>query len=203
MFRSRTSTTVVSGLVLVALGCVAFGDNISAFIDNTMDSASEMAREASDRAIAAPTDAVSVDITGDYYAVTGVAQRDYDAVKGSVQYCELDSLGRAGCAYGLLTAESRDAAQARERQDINDDPAGWNRNDEVSIAADPSNSTPPPVALLVVWFRDHGSDPAGAEMATDRAGGVGLVRANRVRAGAWASEITADPQLRHQRQEHR
>src|SRR5664279_1829371 len=86
MFRSRTSTTVVSGLVLVALGCVAFGDNISAFIDNTMDSASQMAREASDRATAAPTDAVSVDITGDYYAVTGVAQRDYDAVRGSVQY---------------------------------------------------------------------------------------------------------------------
>ncbi len=59
------------------------------------------------------------------------------------------------------------------------------------------------VSFLVVGFRDHSLDAAGAQMAADRAGRVGLVAADRVRSGSWSANVASDFQLRHQRQEHR
>lgn len=71
----------------------------------------------------------------DYYSVTGTAQRDFSTVPGSVEYCEPDELDRAVCAYGELTADTRQAAQDRGRQDITVDPVGWGHNTEVTIPA--------------------------------------------------------------------
>ena len=72
----------------------------------------------------------------DYFTVTGPAVRDYEATSGNISYCEADDLGRATCAYGELTADTRTEAQARGRQPINVDPAGWPEdNAKVSIPA--------------------------------------------------------------------
>lgn len=73
---------------------------------------------------------------GDYYTVAGAAQRDYNPAPGEVGYCDSDSLGRAVCAYGLLTADTRADAKARGREDIDVDPAGWpSHNSKVNIPA--------------------------------------------------------------------
>lgn len=72
----------------------------------------------------------------DYFTVTGTAVREYDATAGEVDYCDADSLGRATCAYGELTADTRTEAQARGRQPLNVDPAGWpSDNEKVHIPA--------------------------------------------------------------------
>ncbi|QRY42308.1 DNA/RNA non-specific endonuclease (plasmid) [Microbacterium hominis] len=76
---------------------------------------------------------------GDYYAVLGAAQRLYvPAAAGDVEYCPVDGLGRATCAYGELTSMQRRDAQARGRQEIAVDPAGWGRNGSVVIPAAPA-----------------------------------------------------------------
>ena len=70
----------------------------------------------------------------DYYQVDGTAQRPYqDPKAGQITYCDLDSLGRPTCAYGLLTAQTRQQAKARGRQHIDVNPAGWPRNQKVTI----------------------------------------------------------------------
>lgn len=82
----------------------------------------------------APAADVSQD--DDYFTVVGTATREYDATTGEVDYCEADSLDRAVCAYGELTADVRDAAQERGRQPLNVDPTGWPEgNDKVEILA--------------------------------------------------------------------
>lgn len=77
--------------------------------------------------------------TDDYTTTLGAAQIIYDATPGQVQYCDLDDLGRAVCAYGLLTPTLRNQAQEEGRQNINVNPAGWGTNSEVLI---PATSTP-------------------------------------------------------------
>lgn len=72
----------------------------------------------------------------DYFTVTGTAVRDHEATAGEVVYCDADNLGRATCAYGELTADLRSEAQARGRQDINVDPAGW-PEDNAKVTIDP------------------------------------------------------------------
>lgn len=72
----------------------------------------------------------------DYYTVTGEAERTYDpAEAGVVEYCELDDLERAVCAYGELTSSQRAEAQARDREDITVDPVGFTDNAETLIPA--------------------------------------------------------------------
>ena len=82
----------------------------------------------------------NVDAENDYYHVTGTAERDYTPTYGHVDYCEPDDLGRARCAFGELTADTRATAKERGRQDITADPAGWNNNAEVHIPALPQVS---------------------------------------------------------------
>lgn len=79
----------------------------------------------------------SVDSESDYYHITGSAKRDYTPMYGHVNYCEPDDLGRARCAFGELTAQTRQKAQERGRQDITSNPAGWNGNAEIHIPALP------------------------------------------------------------------
>lgn len=76
---------------------------------------------------AAPAEpAPTVSETNDYVVRTGAAQINYKPSKpGVVEYCPLDGLGRAVCAYGELTASLRDAAKNTGRQDITVDPSGW------------------------------------------------------------------------------
>lgn len=84
-----------------------------------------------------PTGALSTG-EADYYTVLGAAQRSYSpAAAGEVEYCPVDVLGRATCAYGELTSTLRRAAQSRGRQEITVDPAGWGRNGSVTISAVP------------------------------------------------------------------
>lgn len=65
--------------------------------------------------------------------------RTYTASEGVISYCPLDELDRATCAFGELTPALRAEAQARGRQDITVDPAGWPSgpaaNREVTISA--------------------------------------------------------------------
>ena len=53
----------------------------------------------------------TVDAENDYYRVTGAAQRNLQTTPGNTGYCEPDDLGRAVCAYGELTADTRAAAR--------------------------------------------------------------------------------------------
>lgn len=76
-----------------------------------------------------------VDQDNDYYRVVGTAVRDYQTTPGNTGYCEPDELARARCAFGELTADTREAAKDRGRQDITVDPAGWTSNSKVSIPA--------------------------------------------------------------------
>lgn len=75
---------------------------------------------------------------GDYYTVVGAAKRQYEPAQvGAVEYCPLDGLGRAVCAYGELTSSERQAAEKRGKQKITVDPAGWGHNRIVAIPATP------------------------------------------------------------------
>lgn len=78
---------------------------------------------------------VAADQTGDYFHVSGSAQREYQTTPGNTGYCEPDELGRARCAFGELTADTRTAAKDRGRQSISVNPAGWGHNAEVTIPA--------------------------------------------------------------------
>lgn len=135
-----TRTIAASAAALVALtmtGCTdedidrfleeAQGDNPSVSAPaNPSDS------DSTDPNVSEPAD---VKQDGDYYTVTGTAVREHEIADGEVDYCDLDELDRAVCAYGELTAETRSDAQARGRQPINVDPAGWPENDKVNIPA--------------------------------------------------------------------
>lgn len=87
--------------------------------------------------IGSPTSNVSAPvISGDsYYEVTGTAQIEHTATAGQIDYCPVDSLGRATCAYGDLTAQLRAGERGAEREDIMKDPAGWGHNAKVSITS--------------------------------------------------------------------
>lgn len=71
----------------------------------------------------------------EYYEVLGEAEVEFDGLEpGQIDYCELDALGRTQCAVGLLTTSTREAAQARGRQDISAiNLSGWPKNQKVVI----------------------------------------------------------------------
>lgn len=77
-------------------------------------------------------------MNSDYAVVVGPAQRLYTpATPGDVEYCPVDRLGRAVCAFGELTTDQREAAASRGRQELTIDPAGWGKNRIVQIPALP------------------------------------------------------------------
>lgn len=83
----------------------------------------------------ASTDVPSVNAGDTYYEVTGTAQREYEATAGQIDYCELDRLERATCAYGELTHDLRAGERGADREDITKDPAGWGDNSKVEISS--------------------------------------------------------------------
>lgn len=92
---------------------------------------------------------------GDYYAVVGAAQRLYTpTAAGVVEYCPVDALGRAVCAYGELTSSQRAAVKGVEREPITVAPAGWGHNSTVTI---PAVSGVPGSTTYRGWFwnRSH------------------------------------------------
>lgn len=116
--------------VLALTGCstmLDLADEAGGFLDEVTGGGSSNTAEA-------PADATAFE--GDYFTIVGTAERTYEpANPGEVFYCDLDELERATCAYGELTGEQRDAAQARGREDITVDPAGWAHNGETTIPA--------------------------------------------------------------------
>lgn len=70
-----------------------------------------------------------------YYRVVGPASVGSKPAVGSIVYGELDDLGRATGAVGLLTYDTMQAGRAREREDVSAlEPSGWGHNAEVDIA---------------------------------------------------------------------
>lgn len=70
-----------------------------------------------------------------YYRVVGPAVVGASPDAGTIVYGELDALGRATGAVGMLTFDSMQAGRAREREDVSDlEPSGWGHNAEVDIA---------------------------------------------------------------------
>lgn len=52
---------------------------------------------------------------------------------GTIDYTPLDELGRAVMAYGVLTKDLYEKEKNEEREPIDVDPAGWSKNEEVTI----------------------------------------------------------------------
>ncbi|MGN7186977.1 DNA/RNA non-specific endonuclease [Microbacterium enclense] len=131
--------------------------------------------------------------TGDYYQVRGAAVVDYAPVRtGDVEYCPLDSLGRAVCAYGKLTTALRTSAEARGRQTIAVDPAGWGHNAETTIPANPDVAGSKSYKGYF-WNRSHlvadslGGDPTAQNLVTGtRTQNVGSTQTNGDFAGGMA-----------------
>lgn len=84
----------------------------------------------SEQDTAAPAEAPSDDV---YYEVLGTAEIGYDATEGEIDYCPMDDLDRAVCAYGELTYELRAGERGADRESITKDPAGWGHNEEIKI----------------------------------------------------------------------
>lgn len=127
--KTNILTTILASIAIVA---ALSGCSPTDMLDG-LDDANETTETAP---IIEDSPATITSADNDYYTVLGKAQQEYpDTNKGSIEYCEVDDLDRAVCAYGLLTSSQREAAQARGRQDINVDPAGWNSNKEIEILA--------------------------------------------------------------------
>lgn len=123
---SRTILTATAAAVTIAAltGCT-IGQDI---LDEVLDSDTTTTGDEH------PAADIDTDFDEDYYTVIGTAERDYDPEKpGAVEYCDLDDLDRAVCAYGELTYSLRNDAQRRGRQDINVDSPGMEYNDKVHI----------------------------------------------------------------------
>lgn len=80
---------------------------------------------------------VPVEPTDDYFTILGPAAREYKvAAPGQIEYCPLDELERAVCAYGELTSSLLEQERREDREDITVDPAGWPEdNEEIAIPA--------------------------------------------------------------------
>lgn len=89
----------------------------------------------------ASQDVQRVEAGDSYYQVAGEAQILYEATEGEIDYCPLDHLGRATCAYGELTHELRAGERGADREDITQDPAGWGHNDKVVIHSEDGSIT--------------------------------------------------------------
>lgn len=119
---------------LALLGAATVAFTLSACDSGSIDKFLEDVEVTAPSSSSEPVAGASSD--DDYFSVTGTAQRNHEIADGEVDYCELDDLDRAVCAYGELTAETRTDAQARGRQSINVDPAGWPEdNGKVTIPA--------------------------------------------------------------------
>lgn len=118
--------TTAAALALVAMtGC--------SVAEDILDEELEAPQSSSD-----PVSLDEDDIAEDYYTVIGDAEREYQPEEpGVIEYCSLDELERATCAYGELTSSLRDQAQQRGRLDITVDPVGWDHNAETTIEALP------------------------------------------------------------------
>ena len=76
------------------------------------------------------------EIAPDYFVVTGNADINFDVEEGDFFYCNLDQLGRAGCAVSMMTTETREEAKSADRKDIGSfSPTGWGHNEEVEIVS--------------------------------------------------------------------
>lgn len=130
------ATTAALLLAVPLLGCTATLDDLLAYAPQDPSPRSETGIEVAPE-ITAPDQPELPAL--DYFTVVGPAERLYaPETAGVVEYCALDHLGRAGCAYGELTTTLRAEARATERQQITEDPAGWNGgNTEVTIPALP------------------------------------------------------------------
>ncbi|TDP92325.1 DNA-entry nuclease [Leucobacter luti] len=143
---SKKRTPVIA-VILAAAAIVGVN-----FADDWMSSAKDAFATPATESITAPSPAI--DVADDYFTVVGEAQRDYEAVAGQVDYCELDALGRAGCAFGELTYDLRQSAQQAGRQSITVDPSGWRDNAEVQIDALPTVEGSKPYSGWF-WNRSH------------------------------------------------
>ena len=134
-----------------------------------------------------------------YYTIENKAQHPYEALgEGSISYCDLDSLGRPTCAYGLLTTDMRKAAKARGRQKIEVNPTGWPAHNQKVTITDGSQS-------YTGWFwnRSHmiadslGGDPVKGNLVTGtRTQNVGISSAHN--GGMAYSETKARSYLDNQ-----
>lgn len=79
----------------------------------------------------------------------------------------------------------------------------WHRSDVVTDRASSTGSPALAVALLIRRLRDDSYDAAGAQVPADRSGGVRLVAAHPVWAGAGSARAaTGHAQMVHQDREH-
>ncbi len=132
--------------------------------------------------------------SGDYFTPAGVAQVTHpDAKRGIITYCPVDGQGRATCAYGLLTSTLRKQAQARGRQPLDVDPAGWPAtNPKVTIRALPEVAGSKSYTGWM-WNRSHmvGDSLGGDAVSTNLVAGtrtqnVGSVQQDGQYAGGMA-----------------
>lgn len=123
---SRRRVSAVGALIVVAIAVIV-GLNGEGRLDEVQNPI-EGTHDRPATEVTAPED--------DYYSTIGPAELAYEpSTPGIIEYCPLDELDRAVCAYGALTSSQREDAQARDRQTIDVDPAGWGFNDEVDIPA--------------------------------------------------------------------
>lgn len=179
---SRRGTTAIGGLAVVVLA-VIFGLGGGDQLMGLTEIEGDQSRSATD--VATPD--------GDYYSITGPAQLEHDpSAPGNVEYCPLDELDRAVCAYGELTSSQRQDAQSRGRQAIDVEPVGWSNNDEVDI---------PPLEGVEgsdgyhgwFWNRSHmladslGGDPSAENLITGtRTQNVGSTQTDGEASGGMA-----------------
>lgn len=143
MRTSRLSRLVAAAAAsLVLVGALSGCALVEEFLAHELDAPSSSEQPITDQPLVAPTEPSDTSFTADYYSVVGIAVLDYQpSSDGIVEYCPLDQLGRAICAYGNLTSSQRQAASDADRQDVNVDPSGWPQgagaNTEVTIPALP------------------------------------------------------------------
>lgn len=197
MLSKRTTSNIAVVIILAILAVHFWGSAVT----DAIDSASQSVRAKADEIIAAgkepgsigDSDTAIVEISGDYVVSVGQAKTDYEPGEdGVVEYCPVDDLGRAVCAYGYLTSAQREAAQARDRQDITTDPSGWSHNAEVTIPALES-VTGSKVYSGWFWNRSHlvadslGGDPDPVNLVTGtRTQNVGSTQTDGQYSGGMA-----------------
>ena len=109
----------------------------------------------------------SANLAPDYYLVTGTANVNFDLDEGDFYYCNLDQLGRAGCAVSVMTTSTREDAKSTDRADIGSfSPTGWGYNEKVEIPS----ASPGVEGNYKGWFynRSHMiADSLGGEAALE------------------------------------
>jgi DNA-entry nuclease len=130
----RLLTTAAAAAVVTGVSIAVVHGVANANTQHTTTPPSSTVVQGSSAALA--PDAAPSTPGGDYYTVTGPAQRTHTPPKaGLVEYCPLDQLRRPTCAYGELTSSQRQQAEAAGRQPITVNPPGWAHNRTVTIPA--------------------------------------------------------------------